>query len=320
MTSQSDGFDASITMGVFYRSLPLVVADEKGFYAEYGLRVDHQQVTSSVQQFDDLRAGRYDCVQTSPDNVANYRFNAGNPLGERIEAQAFMGLDNGMYLVLAARKGIDAVEALRGKTLAVDAPASGFAYVLYKLMRRHGLERGTDYEVVSTGGVADRYQRLLAGEFDATLLSGGFETRAKAQGFSLLDSVADIADPYLGVVGAATERWLQEKRDVAVRLVRALLAATGWVLDPANRDEAVGFLQRMPNTDRALAEELFNIQLRPGTGIVADAGIDAEGLRNVLALRKEFGGFEDDVDVAALAGPGSGLYDLSHREAARQAR
>ena len=307
---------ASITMGVFYRSLPMVVAEEKGLYAREGLVVDHQQVTSSVQQFDDLRAGRYDCVQTSPDNVANYRLNAGNALGERIDVQAFVGMDYGMYLVLAVRAGIASPQDLRGMTLAVDAPASGFAYVLYKIMRQHGLERETDYALVSAGGVAARFEALLAGDCDATLLSGGFETRAKAQGCRLLDAVADIADPYLGVVGAATSTWLRENPEVAARLVRAYLDATRWILDPANRDDAVTLLERMPNTDRELAEELFDIQIRPGVGIVPDAGIDPEGLRNVLALRAEFGGFEDDVDLDTLASPESGLYDLAYREAA----
>ena len=307
---------AAITMGVFYRSLPMVVAVEKGLYAREGLVVDHQQVTSSVQQFDHLRKGRYDCVQTSPDNVANYRLNVGNALGERIDAQAFVGMDYGMYLVLAVRAGIHSAEDLRGMTLAVDAPASGFAYVLYKIMRQHGLERDADYALVSPGGVAARFEALLAGDCDATLLSGGFETRAKAHGCRLLDAVADIADPYLGVVGAATTTWLRDNADVASRLARAYLDATGWILDPANRDEAVSFLERMPSTDRELAEELFDIQIRPGVGIVPDAGIDPKGLRSVLALRAEFGGFEDDVDVDALASPEGGLYDLAYLEAA----
>ena len=64
------GAQTEIVMGVFYRSLPMIAATELGFYADEGLHVDHQRVSSSIQQFRDLRDGAYDLVQTSPDNVA----------------------------------------------------------------------------------------------------------------------------------------------------------------------------------------------------------------------------------------------------------
>jgi ABC-type nitrate/sulfonate/bicarbonate transport system substrate-binding protein len=238
--------DARITMGVFYQSLPMMVAAERGFYDQHGIEVDYQKVASSIQQAEYLRDDKYDVVQTSPDNVANYRLNQNNPIGSTIDARGFMGMDYGMYLVVAARPGITSVADLRGKTLGVDAPASGFAYVLYKILRNHGLERDQDYEIVSVGGVADRYTALLDGDFDATLLSGGFETRAKNAGYELLDSVYDVATPYIGVVAAAKDSWLEAHRDTAVRLIRAYREATDWCVDPGNRDAAVELSRQDP--------------------------------------------------------------------------
>jgi ABC-type nitrate/sulfonate/bicarbonate transport system substrate-binding protein len=300
----------SIRMGIFYQSLPMMAAQELGAYEREDLQVDYQKVSSSIQQFEHLRDDRYDIVQTSPDNVANYRLNDGNPVGGRIASEGFMGMDYGMNLTLVVRPEIEEPGQLKGGTVAVDAPFSGFAYVLYKILRRAGLERAVDYEVAPTGGVADRYTALLAGEFDGTLLSGGFETRAVSQGFRIIGSVYEIASPYVGVMACAKDEWLDRNADEAVRFIRASDAATRWCFDPANRDEAIAMLTRLPNTDQALAAQLYDVQLRDGVGVIRDLGIEGAGIRSVLELRREFDGFESEPDLDALARSGGGLYNL----------
>lgn len=299
---------ATIRVGVFYRSLPMVAADEFGFAAEQGIAIEYDQVASSKQQFEALHEGVYDCVQTSPDNVANYRLNGrSSPLGEAFDVQAFMGLDYGMNLRLVARPGVDSVEDLKGGVVAVDAPASGFAYVLYEILQRHGLRRDRDYGVVLAGGNATRYTEILQGSFDATLLGGGLETRAESQGFTMLDTALDIADPYLGVVAAASKRWLDAHADEARRLVAAWRSGAEWAMDPSNETAARELLKRIPNTSDELAHRLYEINLTPGVGIIPDGSIDSEALKNVLRLRQQFGGFDDDHDFSLLASSSSGL-------------
>jgi ABC-type nitrate/sulfonate/bicarbonate transport system substrate-binding protein len=306
-----------IRLGAFYRSLPMMAAVQHGFYENQDLEVEFGQVKSSTQQFQFLRDGRYDVVQTSPDNTANYRYNQHNPIDERVDGQGFMGMDYGMLLIVVARPEFESISDLAGQTVSVDATDSGFAYVLYKILANHGLARGEDYSIVSTGGVYDRYIAMVEedAEFAATLMSGGFETRAANLGFKLLDSVHDITDPYLGVWAAARSDWLNTNRDLAVDFVTAYRKATDWVFNPDNRDACLEMLTNIPNTTNELAEQLYEIQLRPGVGNVPDAGIDPQGVRNVLALRHEFAGFESDHDLDALVGPNSELIDFSILEA-----
>ncbi|HUP15829.1 MAG TPA: ABC transporter substrate-binding protein [Acidimicrobiia bacterium] len=304
----------TIRLGGFYRSLPMVAAEEKGFYEDHGVEVDFGQVTSSTQQFQYLSDGLYDVVQTSPDNTANYRSNDRNPIGVRVDAQGFLGLDYGMLLVVVAQPDVKSVADLRGRTISVDAFDSGFAYVIYKILANHGLERDKDYTVVSTGGVYDRYVAMVdkGADFAATLMSGGFETRAANRGFNLLDSVHDIFDPYLGVWAAAKREWLRANSQLAVDFVTAYRAASAWVFDPANRDECLSMLERIPYTSPELAEQLYEIQLRPGVGNIPDGTIDPEGVRNVLSLRIEFSGFEEPQDLDVLVGSGTELFDLRY--------
>jgi ABC-type nitrate/sulfonate/bicarbonate transport system substrate-binding protein len=303
---------ATLNVGFFGRTLPMIAAQAKGFFAAEGLTVNFLQIASSTQAFTDLRGGGYDIALTSVDNVVNYRLNAGNPLGATLDVKAFFGVDYSNWLTLAGRTGITRVEDLRGGTLAVDAPTSGFAYVLYEILRRHGLQLGVDYHVVSIGGGAQRFQALIAGSVDGTLLNNGFEIRAQAAGRPLFETVFDVANPYQGSVGAAMNGWLETHPDVAVRFVRAFYAATRWSFDPANQEEATLLLMTQPNTPRALAEGFYQAQLTPLRGVSPYLTIDRRGLRSVLALRQQWGGFEQPQDLWLLSRPIGGVYTLRY--------
>jgi ABC-type nitrate/sulfonate/bicarbonate transport system substrate-binding protein len=298
-----------LTLGVFAPTLPLLAADRLGFFAEAGLDVTFAQVTSSTQQFQSLRSGEYDLVLTSPDNVANYRLNTSNALGERLPVTGFIGSDAGMNLVLATVPGIGAPEELRGTSVAVDAPDSGFAYVLYAMLSEHGLERDADYQVVPVGGIPLRFQALLNGDQQAALLSNGFEARAAAQGLRLFDGVRDVADPYLGTVFASLDPWLKQHRRDALAFTRGYLAGLRWTLDPANREQALTLLMTaLPDTDRTLAEELYRVHLDPGIGLIPDGNVSAAAMRNILRLRQRFDGFDEPQNLRRLATERGGLY------------
>jgi len=306
----------TVRMGLFTRNLALFAAQDKGFFAKQQLKVEYLQVKSSVQQFQSVRDGEYDVIMTSPDNVANYRVNPKNAAGGTLDVRVIMGGDYGVNLSLAALPQYKKVTDLRGKKLAVDSPVSGFAFVLYKIMRAHGLERGKDYTIVEAGGTPKRFSALRAGEFDATLLNNGFELRAANAGHPLLAKVYDVANPYLGGVLAARADWLERNDAVAVRLIRALHEAARWGLDPANREEAIAMLMKQPNTPRELAEQMYNVQVTPGVGLVPDVSVDRKALRNVLQLRDEFGGFQMKQNLSQLVTSASGLYELRyHRKA-----
>lgn len=301
--------NSTIRLGYFYRTLPLMAAQRHGFYRRHGVEVQEERVRSSTQQFEYLLDGRYDVVQTSPDNVANYRYNTGHALGDRIDVQGFLGMDYGLNLVLVARPGIRSARTL--KAVAVDAPDSGFAYVAYAILERAGLKRGKHYDVVPVGGVSQRFQRLLSGDagFDATLLSGGFETRAANSSYRILGRVREVADPYVGAWTAATGRWLSENGPQAAAFAAAYREATAWCFDPDNGEACLAMLMETPDTSRSLAEQLYRIQLQDEVGNIPDADVVAEGVGNVLALRARYGGFEQDVDPDLILRDGE-LYRL----------
>ena len=306
---------ATIHVGRFSDPLPVIVAQQKGYYAAERLTVVESMVGSSVDAYGALNAGSSNggfdiLINSSPDNVAAYRLDASNPIGSTLNVQAFFADNSGLNLTLVAQPGITSAAGLRGKTVGVDSPTSGFAFVLYKILEQHGLQQNADYSVVAVGTGLQRYQALLAGTVDATLLNDGFETRAGAAGYVALATVYDVANPYLGGVAVAHAQWLKQNKNIAIRFTRAYYNATQWVLDPANREEAISLLVT-PMIPRAVAEQIYQKQIQAGVGLIADLSIQREALYNVLALRQEFGGFDEPQNIRRLSRPSGKLYTPS---------
>jgi ABC-type nitrate/sulfonate/bicarbonate transport system substrate-binding protein len=293
-----------LRLGIFSANVVADWAQEHGVFAAHDLTVEQLPVRSSPEQFESLTAGEYDAVLTSPDNVATYVLNDGNPLRRRLDLQIVRAVDRGGRLSLVGAPSFRRPEDLRGLRFGVDVPTSGFAYVGFALLRRAGLEAGRDYEVVTAGSTPRRRRQLADGGFEATLLNAGHEARAERDGAHVLGTVTDVVAPYLGsVLAVRGDGWTAE--------VEALLAA--WdeaerqVLDPARRDDVLALLGRQPDTDPAIAARMHETLLDPRHGICAGGAVEPEALEAVLRLRADAGGFEADHDLAALARPGGGL-------------
>ncbi len=319
---------ATIRLGTFGQSLQTLVAERKGFFAAQNLTVSVLSVTSSTQQFQSLRDNQYDIISTSPDNVINYRLNPNNALASIIKAQVIAGTNYGNNMSLLGQRGMTALTDFRGRSMVLDSTVSGFAFVMYKMLKEVGLTKDVDYTVVPCGGGTQRFQALLNGRCGSNgitvtggaLLSGGTEFQAADAGFPILQRTQDVAslDPYLGSGIAAKEDWLATNEDVAVRFLVALIQATDWILDPSNKEEAIQILQSQPNTSRLAAERSYEVQVTPDVGLIPEMTIDRQGLRTVLELRAEFGGFEQPQNINRLTTPAGGLYDRSYlREAQR---
>ena len=197
-----------------------------------------------------------------------------------------------------------------GKTVAVDSPNSGFAFVLYGIMRAHGLERGVDYNVVVTGGTPFRYADLLAGKFDATILNSGYQFQAADAGMNTLGNISDAASPFAGGSAVALQSWLDANPSVAVRFVRAYITSQQYVLDPANKAEVLAWLTADAKGNASVAEKTYQTLITPGDGLIPNAQIMKQPLYGTASLRDSFGGFDTPMDLDWLVSKKSGVYDL----------
>jgi ABC-type nitrate/sulfonate/bicarbonate transport system substrate-binding protein len=150
---------------------------------------------------------------------------------------------------------------LHGKIVAAAGPSGTSAGLTRKLAASLGLGPA-DYQLLSVGGSPERYAALLSGQVGAALLSQPFDLQAIRQGFQPLARSSDVVPDLAFTMFVTTRPWLQTHREVAVRFLRAVIRANGWLYDPANRAAAEDILVRATGVDPELAADVYTLYLQ----------------------------------------------------------
>jgi ABC-type nitrate/sulfonate/bicarbonate transport system substrate-binding protein len=215
-----------------------------------------------------------------------------------------MGLHSGILSLIGA-PGMNTIESLRGKIVAVDARASGFVFIVEKLLRSKGFS-AADYQFVEVGGWEKRYEALLRGDFAATLLTPPFIANALERGCHLLARGDQVIPCYQATGGATRRSWAERHRDVLVRYIRATIESTRWCFDPQNRSQALALLVKHNGVEGRTAEDTLDALLDPGYGIYPEAELNVPGVQAALELRAEMGFIDRPLPLADT------YFDLSY--------
>jgi ABC-type nitrate/sulfonate/bicarbonate transport system substrate-binding protein len=295
-----------LALGLFSASLVTPAARAGGWFAAHGLDVAEEAVTSSRAQFHALFSGAYDLVLTSPDNVLAYRLDPGNPLGATHDVRILAAVDRGLGLSLVGAPGIRTYEDVRGRTVAVDVPGSGFAFTLYHLLATAGLRRDVDYRVESAGTTPRRREALLSGNYAATMLGAGHDVAAVGAGCHRIARATELVRPYLGTVVAGFGPWLDTHGDMVAGFLAAWRAAAAEVVEPGRRAATLRAIEDQLHLRGADAEDFYRVLVSPDEGLSIDGTIDAAALAAIARLRADHGGLTDGLTdglVDALGTP-----------------
>jgi ABC-type nitrate/sulfonate/bicarbonate transport system substrate-binding protein len=267
---------------------PSFVARDKGFFERNGIRVTLQFTPNSVAQMTGLAEGKFDIAITAVDNIVAYVEGQGEaPIGPQPEFFAFMGSDSG-FLNLVVTPDIKNFSDLKGKTLSVDARTTGYAFVLFEMLARNGLDEG-DYSIERVGGTVQRWNALRDKKQSGTLLSAPFNLLAREQHFIELAKARKVIGPYQGNVAATRRSWARQNKSSVVAFVRGYVEAIDWLYDKANREEAVRILEKnVPEMSPGLAQQSYGALLDDQDGFARKGRVNFEGLGTVLALRSHY--------------------------------
>jgi ABC-type nitrate/sulfonate/bicarbonate transport system substrate-binding protein len=255
---------------------PLAVASELGYFVDEGLDVTIDITPSSTVQMHGLAVGTWDIALTTFDDVI------ASSADEGVSFKAF-GYLNISNLQLLARPEIPNAEALRFHPLAVDAPNTGWAVVLRKMLLNYDMDlnRG-DYTFVSAGGPATRIASMTQRQTFGTVVPPPAPANVAPLGFHTVAYQRDIVPNYPGnVMAARADRLSGQGRRGMERFVSAWLRGAAYASDPANRGATVAILGHYGQTP---AGALSSIE-----GVTLNARPDRDHLIVPWNLRREFG-------------------------------
>ncbi len=267
---------------------PMWIGETKGFFARENLAATLALTPNSRQMASDVFGGTFDIALTSIDNVVAYVEGQGEAeLPGQADFVAFMGVDDGM-LALMGVPATTGIAALKGQPVAVDAMTTGFAFVLREALLKSGF-KPEDINFIAVGGGAQRLAGLNEKKYVATLLNAPLDLMAEAQGAVRLADMRGLIGPYQGISGMARKPWLAENKALAVSFAKGFRASVAWLVDPVNKEEAIGILRtRLPATSPELAEKIHARLTDPVHGIRRDLSLDRAGIETVLRLRSGF--------------------------------
>ena len=268
---------------------PLWVGNEKGFFAANGVEVKITPTPGSVFQMQNLAAGKFDIAFSTIDNIVAYTEGQGEaPLPAPPDFFAFMGGQYGAVR-LVTQPDIKSIADLKGKSLAVDAATTGYAFVLRKILQLGGLSE-SDYTLERMGGTAARAEALLQGKTAGTILTSPLEIVPEARGYPRLANAVDVIGPYQAVLGVARRGWAKANEAALVGFIRAYVSSLDWLADPANRAEAVAIYRKnIPAAGAEAANKAWDALLAGPEGFQKKGKLDLAGIETVLRLRSEFG-------------------------------
>ena len=257
--------------------LPVLAAANNGMFSEAGLEVELIETRSSTDLMQGLIAGDYDIVHAAPDNFIAWADRT------QSEVVAWIGGTSGP-LTLVSAPDIADVAQLRGRSIAVDSPTSGFSSVLQTILHAAGLGPD-DYHLDPIGATHLRYQALTRGDTVATLVSLPLSLQAEAEGFHLLADHTAVIPRFQGGAGGSLRGWLDGNTATADSYLASLQRSLTWLYAPNDPEDVIELVAELYEMERAQAAALCAAILDPVHGWPPSALIDTVGMEIVCELR-----------------------------------
>src|SRR5882757_2334822 len=227
-----------------------------------------------------IAEGRYHIAHSAIDNAFALKDKANVDI-----AVVFGGDDSFNRLVVQPE--IKSLADIKGKTVAVDAVNTAYAFQLYEMLRQKGLNKG-DYEVKAVGGTSQRLEAMTKDKtLAASMLNPPFSLRAEKAGLKSVATAAEALGAYQGSAAFVLRTWGQANADTLVKYLQGCVEGLRWMTDPKNKAEAVALLAERLKLPEDIAAQAYDATLK---GFNADAALDMDGVRNVLKLRAQFEG------------------------------
>lgn len=226
-----------VTIGVEFinaRLASLWVAEKQGFFKKQGLDITTVNISGGTQGVQAMVGGELDVSFSAPAATIPAVV-AGAQIVE------IMPTTSTMPYLLVGSPTVTSISALKGQRVGASGlglSASRLALVV--ALKHFGLDPDKDkITLVAAGREPERMAAVSSGAIAATVVAPEFGDRVKNMGAHLLADLRTLNIPWENDGLAATRKNLQSKRDIIEQVVKALLEANAFVLNPANRAKTI---------------------------------------------------------------------------------
>jgi len=264
--------------GMNARYAHLWMAQERGFFAKYGMDTDVIFVRTGPIQVASVASGDVQIGYAPGVTVLG-----ASAEGARLKIIA--GFNNRITHDLVGRPGMKSMEDLRRKRFGVQSIGGSLWLSAMLGLEKFGLDPGRDdIKILVLGDQTVLTQALETGTIDAAPLDTVFSRRLNEKGFPILAELYGMNIPALGNVVMGTQSYLEQNPEVAEGILRGLIESLAFSLSPTNKSITLKTLmRRLKITDPLSAEQGYadfakTVDRRPYPSL--------DGLRNIQRLMK----------------------------------
>ncbi len=264
-------------------SLPLYVAQKRGFFAREGLNLEIIPIEGGTgNMIAALDRGAVDITRTATPYLIQAALKGS-------EAVAIAGETSTPIYSLIVQPDIRSFKDLKGKLLGLSLKVDTISISTRKLLALHGLREG-DYRVKELVGTPLRSKCLQGGECAGVPLGQPEDFVAIKQGYRRLGISTEAMPNFLFTVSAVRRRWAEENKEAVVRYVRALASACRYIREPGNRDDVIKTVEEKTGSSPEIARQVLALYFDPDRGVFPkQAELDLQGLNQVIQFMGEAG-------------------------------
>ena len=226
-----------VNFGVTFRNarlMPLWIAEEEGYFKKQGLDVKQVNISGGTQGAQMMVSGGVDVSYDDP--ITCIVSTAGG-----VPVNVIVGGTPSLAYLIVGGPGVKTIADVRGKRVG----SSGLGLSASRLALLVGLRRfGIDADkgqatIVAAGQEPERIAGLSTGAIAATVISPEYRTKLEQLGVNMLADLRTLNIPWETSSVITTAKNVQTKRELLEKVVRAILQAHAFILNPANRARVV---------------------------------------------------------------------------------
>ena len=251
--------------------LPVVIAEEKGFYRSAGIQAQVQPVKTPV------------AITGAFTGDVGYVFAATSTIGAAIQGLALRVvsyINLGTFFLYAA-PNIRSVADLKGKTIARASIAGLEYHSLQTILKANGVDPLRDVKYITLGDNSLGLAAVKSGQAHAAIANLPTPLAAEKEGLHIIANSADYTRFPTAAVGVSLDRIKSRPHEVK-EVVRGTLLATRYI--PEHLEESAQILARWHKLPPDVARRTLEL-LRPSW--ILNGFLDDREVQAVIDERKE---------------------------------